>query len=206
MLTPFGAAPAATIVGTFGLAAAHGHQIPSMHVFEYDSSAGKLTLRGDIVARLQQAGQYRDGEGQMKVHSKFVQADDGWLYFASMDEQGEHENGSKLPTWGSHLWRLQPDGDRWEHLLAAPEGLIAVSGGARWIYTLGYFKHILYQYDTTNGKVNSIVVGSVDGHISRNFLSDQDGHVYVPRLHARRPPPIQQQPMRKTATRRCKFR
>jgi hypothetical protein len=165
---------------------AHGLKIPSAYVFEYDPSAGQLALRGNIVARLQQAGQYRDGEGQMKVHSKFVQADDGWLYFASMDEQGEDENGSKLPTWGSHLWRLQPDGDRWEHLLAAPEGLIAVSGGGRWIYTLGYFKHVLYQYDTTTGKINSIVVGSVDGHISRNFLSDPRGHVYVPRLQ--RPP------------------
>ena len=166
---------------------AFGERIPSAHVFEYDPTAGKLALRGDIVSRLQQTGNYRDGEGQMKVHSKFVQADDGWLYFASMDEQGEHEDGSQLPTWGSHLWRLRPDGDCWEHLLAAPEGLIAVSGGGRWIYALGYFRHVLYQYDTATGKTRSLVVGSVDGHISRNFLSDQRGHVYVPHLQRAEP-------------------
>jgi hypothetical protein len=159
-----------------------GEKIPSAHLFEYDSAADKFSLRGDIVSQLQNTGNYRAGEGQMKVHSKFVQADDGWLYFASMDEQGEHEDGSRLPTWGSHLWRLRPEGDRWEHLLSAPEGLIAVSGGGRWIYALGYFQHVLYQYDTSTGTSRSIVVGSVDGHISRNFLSDPRGHVYVPRL------------------------
>ncbi len=161
---------------------AEGPPIPSAYVFEYDPFNAKMTLRGDIVSRLRQAGKYRDGEGQMKVHSKFVQADDGWLYFASMDEQGEHDDGSKLPIWGSHLWRLKPEEDRWEHLLATPEALIAVSGGGRWIYALGYFQHVLYQYDTATGKSNSIVVGSLDGHITRNFLSDLRGHVYVPRL------------------------
>ena len=72
--------------------------------------------------------------------------------------------------------------------LAVPEALIAVAGAGRWIYTLGYFNHVLYQYDCETGKHQSITVGAVGGHISRNFFCDIRGHAYVPRL-ARRPRP-----------------
>ena len=71
---------------------------------------------------------------------------------------------------------------KWEHLLAVPEALIAAGGAGRYIYALGYFKHILYQYDTQTGKTARVEVGSIDGHITRNFLVDFRGHVYVPRL------------------------
>ncbi len=99
-----------------------------------------------------------------------------------MDEQGEATDGSRLPTWGSHLWRIRYEGGGWEHLLAVPEALIAVSGVGRYIYALGYFDHVLYQYDTENGQVRSTHVGAAGGHISRNFLSDERGHAYVSRL------------------------
>jgi hypothetical protein len=69
-------------------------------------------------------------------------------------------------------------------LAATPEALIAVAGGDRFIYALGYFGHVLYQYDTRSGQMRRLEVGSVDGHISRNFLADYRGHVYVPRLRA----------------------
>jgi hypothetical protein len=135
-----------------------------------------------VLEELERAGVARDGEGQMKIHSKIVQGADGHLYFASMDEQGEKSDGSRLPTWGSHLWRLRLPENKWEHLLAAPEALIAVASAPRHIYALGYFGHVLYQFDTQTGNVRSVRVGSVGGHISRNFLADARGHAYVPRL------------------------
>jgi hypothetical protein len=100
--------------------------------------------------------------------------------------QGEKADGSKLPIWGSHLWRLRLPENKWEHLLAAPEALIAVGGTGKLIYALGYFSHVLYQYDCATGKGRSIRVGSVDGHVSRNFLVDGRDHVCLPRLT--RPP------------------
>ena len=68
---------------------------------------------------------------------------DGFLYFASMDEEGENANGSRLPTWGGHLWRMNQATYKWEHLLAAREALIAVAGGGKYIFSLGYFGHVL---------------------------------------------------------------
>jgi hypothetical protein len=50
------------------------------------------------------------------------------------------------------------------------------------IYALGYFNHVLYQYDCRTGANRSVAVGALGGHISRNFFCDHQGHVYVPRL------------------------
>jgi hypothetical protein len=163
---------------------ASGVEIPSAHLMEYLPEIDQVIDRGDAVGALKRAGLYRQGEGQMKIPSKIVQAADGYLYFASMDEQGESTDGGRLPTWGSHLWRIRPEGGDWEHLLSAPEGLIAVSCVGRRVYALGYFDHVLYQYDCATGKVLSTHVGAAGGHISHNFLSDERGHVYVPRLRA----------------------
>jgi hypothetical protein len=74
---------------------------------------------------------------------------------------------------------------RWEHLMAAPEGLIAVAAAGRYVYALGYFDHVLYRYDCRTGASNSVKVGSIGGHISRNFFCDIRGHAYVPRLQRR---------------------
>jgi len=157
---------------------------PSAHLLEYDPITRTMTDRGDVVGELQRLGLLRDGEHQAKIHSKIVQGPDGCLYFASMDEEGENENGSHLPTWGGHLWRLRLATGRWEHLGATAEALIAVAGGDRFVYALGYFGHVLYQYDTKSGQMRRLQVGSVEGHISRNFFGDARGHVYVPRLRA----------------------
>ena len=167
----------------FGVTAANT-PLPSAHLFEYDPQSALVTDRGNVVDQLKRAGVSRDGEHQAKIHSRIVQGPQGYLYFASMDEEGEHEDGSRLPTWGGHLWRLQLSTHRWEHLLAAPEALIAVAAGDRFVYALGYFNHVLHQYDTTTGAIQQVTVGSVDGHISRNFIVDYRGHAYVPRLRA----------------------
>jgi hypothetical protein len=165
----------------FGASAAEGAR-RSAHLFEYDPARDVVRDRGNVVAELRRLGMLRPGEGQAKIHSRIVQGEDGHLYFTSMDEEGERTDGSRLPTWGGHLWRLRLPDCRWEHLRATPEALIAVAGGGRWIYALGYFNHMLYQYDCRTGTSRNLAVGSVGGHISRNFLCDRRGHVFVPRL------------------------
>lgn len=163
----------------FGLSV---HDEPSAHLLEFIPGTGQLIDQGSVVSQLKQTDVYRTGERQQKIHSRIIQADDGYLYFSSMDEAGEQADGSQLPTWGSHLWRINPLNHHWEHLQSVPQGLIAVSGVGRWIYALGYWDHILFQFDTQTKKIRSIRVGSVGGHISRNFLTNVRGHAFVPRL------------------------
>lgn len=50
----------------------------------------------------------------MKTHSKIVEAADGALHFASMDEQGESDSARRLPRWDSHFWRLRAGQKTWE--------------------------------------------------------------------------------------------
>jgi hypothetical protein len=154
----------------------------SAHLFEYDPDHDVVHGRGDVLSELRRLGTLRRGEQQMKIHSRIVEADDGCLYFASMDEHGEDTAGGTLPTWGSHLWRLRPANHRWEHLSAVPEGLIAVAGSGRRVVALGYFGHTLYQLDCRTGAITSAHVGSVGGHISRNCFCDIRGHSYAPRM------------------------
>jgi len=157
----------------------------SANLLRYSTQLNAWQNCGAVVEQLKRQGQHREGETQIKIHSKIVPADDGWLYFASTDEDGEVEDGTKLPRWGGHLWRINPDNCRWGHLKTVAEGLVAVSGAGRHVYALGYWGHVLYQYDTLTGVTKRIVVGSVGGHVSRNMLADANGHAYVPRLAAR---------------------
>lgn len=154
-------------------------------------SVGELnaTEIGDAVTNLRRLEMASDATMQMKIHSKPVQADDGYLYFASMDEYGETEDGTRLPFYGSNLWRIpvgvagaDPSEGEWEHLLALPEGVVATACTGRYVYALGYYQHTLYQFDTENSGVRKIQVGSSGGHVSRNFLVDLQEHVYVPRV------------------------
>lgn len=164
----------------FGVSASGGDH--SAHLFEYDPERDEMIDRGDVVSNLKAAGLHRKGERQVKIHSRIVQADDGYLYFSSTDEEGEQTDGSAPPTWGSHLWRLYPGDNRWEHLHWVREGLTAVAGGGRWVYALGLWDHVLYQYDTLTGAIKRVTVGSVGGHMSRNIIADLRGHVFVPRV------------------------
>ena len=154
----------------------------SAHLLRYDPEADTWRDGGAVVEKLKAAGRYRKGEGQIKIHSKIVPADDGQLYFASADEEGESDVTMVPPRWGGHLWRINPRDFQWEHLLAVPEALVAASGSGRYVYALGYWGHVLYQYDVSGGTTKRTVVGSVHGHVSRNFLTDASGHAYVPRL------------------------
>ena len=154
----------------------------SAHLLEYDPAIDTWRDHGSVVAQLKAAGLLRENLGQIKIHSRIVTANDGWLYFASSDEEDEEPRTGTLPRWGSHLWRIHPVHHYWQHLLAVPEGLVAVSGVGRYVYALGYWGHVLYQYDTVTRDTKRVAVGSLDGHVSRNFLSDIRGHAYVPRI------------------------
>jgi hypothetical protein len=156
----------------------------SAHLFEYEPDMDIWHDRGAVLDKLKDVSLYAEGQGQIKIHSRIVTANDGWLYFASTDEEGERADIHAPPRWGGHLWRIHPERHTWEHLVAAQEGLVAVSGAGRFVYALGYFGHVLYQYDTVNGRANRVTVGSAAGHVSRNFLADIRGHAYVPRLTA----------------------
>jgi len=154
----------------------------SAHLFEFDPATDVVVDRGNVVAELERLHLRRPEERQMKIHSRIVEMPDGHLYFSSMDESDENPDGSRLPTWGGHLWRLRRPGFTWEHLSKTPEALIAVAGGGPFVYALGYFNHVLYQFDTRTRTMRSVAVGSAGGHVSRNFFADDRGHVYVPRV------------------------
>lgn len=158
----------------------------SAHLLQLDPMTGRWTDTGAVNDQLSRAGVRRPGEGQAKIHSRIVAAPDGRLYFTSMDEEGEREDGSKSPRWGSHLWRIHPETLAWEHLFAAPEGLVAAAMGGPFVFSLGYFGHVLYRFDTRSGEVRRAVVGAEGGHVCRNVLADARGHAFVPRL-GRRP-------------------
>jgi hypothetical protein len=154
----------------------------SARLYEFDPHDDAWRDHGSVTDQLKATGAYRQGEGQVKIHSRIVPAADGRLYFASTDEEGEKEDGSALPRWGSHLWSIDPETGKWRHLMSATEGLIAVTGVGRYVYALGYWNHILYQYDTQSGAIKRREIGSVGGHVSRNLISDIRGHVFVPRV------------------------
>lgn len=143
-------------------------------------SGGDPFVLGATMDQLALVEKVHDRESQSKIHSKICQAADGAIYFTSMDEDGEAEDGSRMPLWGSHLWRIRPGEKRWEHVLKTPEALIALGSTGRYVYCLGYFNHVLYQFDTATGASRKVIVGSHLGHISRNLLVDLREHVYVP--------------------------
>ena len=161
-------------------ASTHAGEDRTAFLYQYDPVSSTLKPQGDVLGQLKRLGLYKPGMGQNKLHSKFYQADDNFLYFSSFDEQGEDTDIN--PTWGGHLWRKRVNNKNWQHLLATPEALIAVNIAGNYVYALGYWNHVLYQFNTHNQQVERVVVGSVANHISRNFLVDPQGHAYVPKV------------------------
>ncbi|KKL06684.1 hypothetical protein LCGC14_2593580, partial [marine sediment metagenome] len=157
-----------------------GHDManPTGHLFELIPSTGKVIDRGDLISALKSNGVYREGELQMKIHSKIFQVGE-YMYFCSMDEKDEDMEKEKLPTWGSHMWRLRLTDGTWEHLKTTKDALIGMAAGGKYVYALGYNRHALHQYETATGKTRRVEVGAIGGHISRGLLADGRGHVYV---------------------------
>jgi hypothetical protein len=163
------------------------HPTLTARLYEYVPTEHTVHVRGDVLTELDKAGLLRIGEEQPKIHTKIVEAGDGHLYFASMDEPRPGEVGQRAPPWGSHLWRLRLPDRRWEHLQRFDEGLIALAGGGSYLYALAFPDHTLIQYNVATGQIRSVTVGSVEGHVSRNLFADERSHVYVPRLRYTRP-------------------
>ncbi len=163
----------------FGISS-HGTEYGSSFLYQYNPITDHLLLQSDTVQELKKNNVYSEGARQNKLHSKIYQANDGYLYFSSFDESGEADGIN--PVWGGHLWRKLPNSQNWEHVMATQEALIAVNTNGRYVYALGYWNHVLYQYDTKTGRTGRVVAGSVKQHVSRNFIVDEAGHAYVPSL------------------------
>ena len=160
-------------------AASHFVATQSGRLFQYDPSTDILSPRGDVLSELRRLGHYRE-EQKPKIHTKFFHGEDGCLYFASSDDPPPGETLIKAPKWGSHLWRIRSG--KWEHLHSLAEGVLALAGNGIQMYLLAYPDHTLIQYQCGSGRIRTTVVGSVEGHASRNLLCDFRGHAYVPRL------------------------
>lgn len=156
----------------------------SGRLLRFDPATGTWADAGRVLDALARAGLGRPGMGQVKLHSRVVQAADGWMYFTSMDEEGEREDGTALPRWGSHLWRIHPDTLEWQHRHASTDALIALGAAGHDVWTLGYWDHVLLHHDARSGTTRRVVAGSVGGHISRNLVVDARGRAFVPRLFA----------------------
>lgn len=157
----------------------HSHN--TAFLYQFDPEANVVVKQSDTVTELRRAGFDEEKLAQNKLHSKFYQANDGYLYFSSFDETGENGNEHINPLNGGHLWRKKPDDLTWEHLLAAPEALISVNTDGRYVYALGYWNHVLYQFDTITQQVKSKVIGAQGNHISRNIVVNNN-KVFVPRI------------------------
>ena len=102
----------------------------SAHLVEYDPTTARLRDRGDVLSELARLGLRQPEDAQNKIHTRLIQAEDGWLYFASTDETGETDQAPSRS--GSHLWRLRPGEGRWDHVLAVPEGADRTGGVPGW--------------------------------------------------------------------------
>src|SRR5262245_11154499 len=70
----------------FGMTSNDTRGSGSAHLFELNPASDTFTDRGEVVAELERLQLRRPGETQMKIHSRIVQAIDGYQYFSSMDE------------------------------------------------------------------------------------------------------------------------
>jgi hypothetical protein len=168
----------------FGVAA-YGVDDPSARLLQLDPDAEEFTILGSVNAQLEDLGirRYYDWlETQMKIHSKIYQGGDGRIYFSSQDEHNESGDGSQNALFGGRLFAIDLRTGKWECVVTAPEGLIAVAAGNRYVCALGYFGHVIYRYDTKTRETKSIRLGTVGGHVSRNIFMDDREHIFAVRL------------------------
>jgi hypothetical protein len=173
----------------FGVAS-YGIDNPSAYLLRYNPGDATVVPLGDVNSQLDALGvrKFEDyAETQMKIHSKACQAADGQIYFSSQDEHDEAANGSKNVKFGGRLLRLNPTNDKWECVLDTPQALIATASTGRYVYSLGYFGNVLYQFDTQTSQINSKAIGTFAGHATRNFLVDNREHAFVPRVRVAAP-------------------
>lgn len=151
----------------------------SATLLAYDARDNRWSVRGQVTAFIQTP----KGVSQNKIHTRIHPMSSGDIIFASMDESGELDDGSLLPTYGSHLWKVDP-ANRWTLLRKVPEGIIASAAGGDAVWFLGYFGHVVYRYDIRTEIITQTRVGATGGHVSRNFVVDDRGHAFVPRVRS----------------------
>jgi len=168
----------------FGVAG-YGVDDPSAHLFRLTPENGIVKDLGGVNAKLDELKVRRQDpwpETQVNIHSKIVQAEDGKIYFGSQNVSDELSDGSRNSKFGGRLFALDPKNDQWECVLTAPEGLISLACEKRYVYVMGYFGNVLYQYDTKSKKTRSVTLGTMGGHVSRNIFVDSREHLYSSRL------------------------
>jgi hypothetical protein len=168
----------------FGVAA-YGVDDPSARLWRYKPDEDRFDDMGAVNLKLREMGIARVDrfrETQMKIHSKIFEAGDGRIYFSSQDEHDEAYDGSRNALFGGRLFSMDLKTGNWDCVATTAEGLIAVAGGNRYVCALGYFGHVLYQYDSLERELRSIHVGTVGGHVSRNLFMDEREHVFAIRL------------------------
>jgi hypothetical protein len=168
----------------FGVSAADVDD-PTARLFRYAPKEERFEDLGSVNNQLDRLKLRKTDpfpETQMKIHSKIFDAGDGRIYFSSQDEHEESSDGSKNALFGGRLFSMDINSKQWECPLATSEGLIATAAGPRYVYCLGYFGHVVYQYDTKKRSVRSIALGTYRGHASRNLFIDHREHCYAIRL------------------------
>jgi hypothetical protein len=165
----------------FGLASNASSEL-SAGLLRFTPQTGGVKLLGRVDEALSEGAAERQSSLQDKIHSKLYEAADGHLYFASLDETGETEDGMANGEAGGHLIRINSSTGKWESVLHTPESLISIGCSGRYIYALGYFGSRIYQFDTQTQASKSVPIASYGGHLSRNLLVTPSGHVLTIRV------------------------
>ena len=170
----------------------HDEEAGNVAIFALDPGADAMRFVKDLKSVSEAAGNWRDGEGQYKVHTFFELAADGRLWFATMP--ASRPEGRR----GAHLYALDPETDMIEDVSATTPWTITRQGqvvpgngvlfeelGVKGIGAHPAFEDMLYlmahdngallRLDLRNGAFEPI---GQSPRISFIFHVDQEGDVY----------------------------
>ncbi len=165
----------------FGASTYRGYH-DNAYVYQFNPKTKVVVAQSSVIEQLKRAHLYKEGMSQSTLHSKFYLADDGYLYFTSMDSFSSKIDLASLSKSASFLWRKKPNDINWEHVLSTREDLVSVQTDGRYVYVLGNPNHVLYQFDTLSRRIKRVAVGSVGTHTSRHFLVSPNGRIFVPKV------------------------
>lgn len=170
----------------------HDEVLGNVAIFALDPGADRMRFINDIKSVSEAVGNWREGEGQYKVHTFLERASDGRLYFATMPAT------KPAGRRGAHLYALDPETEAIEDVSArAPvtvtrqaeivpgRGVLLEELGIKGIgahpeftdmlYLMAHDNGALLRYDLRSGSVQAVGVSS---SISYAFHVDEDGDVY----------------------------
>jgi dipeptidyl aminopeptidase/acylaminoacyl peptidase len=170
----------------------HDEVAGNVAVFALDPGADRMRLVGDLKSVSMAAGNWRDGEGQYKVHTFLQQHADGLIYFATMtssDPKGDR---------GAHVYSLDPETEVLNDISATAistmtrEGKIVPGTGVAFqgqgikglginpgvpdvLYMVTYENGFLVRYDLRTGEFEQI---GISPRVSYVIHVDAAGDVY----------------------------